>query len=93
MNRHEKWLKKMGLTPAQVKAKKKTLGSPNKIPDYSTVEHYKMSNTIPANGTKSTDISKSSFCKENYAMVPAYNKGPIMIVSKEELKQGAGRKI
>jgi hypothetical protein len=27
------------------------------------------------------------------AMVPAYNKGSIMMVSKEYLKQGAGRKI
>lgn len=93
MTRHEKWLKKMGLTPTQVKAKKKRLGSPNKIPEYSTVEYYKMSNTVPANGTKSTDISKSSFCKENYAMVPSYNKGPIQPVSVNDLKQGAGRKI
>jgi len=93
MNKHQKWLKKMGLSPEQVNSKKKLLGSPNSIPDYSTVENYKMSNTIPSNGTKSTDISKSSFCKENYAMVPAYNKGPIMMVSKEDLKQGAGRKV
>jgi len=26
-------------------------------------------------------------------MVPAYNKGPIQPVSKNDLKQGAGRKI
>lgn len=93
MNKHQKWLKKMGLSPEQIKMKKRKLGSPNSIPDYSTVEYYRMSNTIPSNGTKSTDTSKSTFCKENYAMVPAYNKGPIMLVTKEELKQGAGRKV
>jgi len=93
MNKHQKWLKKMGLSPEQVKMKKRRLGSPNSIPDYSTVEYYRMSNTIPSNGTKSTDISKSSFCKENYAMVPSYNKGPIQPVSVNDLKQGAGRKV
>jgi len=89
---HHKWLKKRGLLPEQIKKRKKELGSPNSIPDYSTVSFAPLSNTIPANGTKETDMSKSKFCNENYAMVPAYNKGPIQPVSKNDLKQGAGRK-
>lgn len=81
------------MTRAQIKVKKKLLGSPNSIPDYSTPSNAAMSNAIPANGTKTADTSKASFAKSNYAMVPAYNKGPVMVVSKDDLKNGAGRKI
>lgn len=91
-SQYEKWLRKQGLLPSQVKEKTKSLGNPNSIPNYKTPEYYSLSNGI-GNGTKETDMSKSKFCNENYAMVPLYNKGPIGIVSKEDLKQGAGRKI
>jgi|TARA_R110000851_G_scaffold39966_1_gene101064 hypothetical protein len=90
---HHKWLKKRGLLPEQIKKRKKVLGSPNTFPDYSTVSFAPLSNSIPANGTKNSDTSKADFCNDNYAMVPAYNKGPIMMVTKEDLKQGAGRKL
>lgn len=50
-----------------------------------------MSHTV-GNGTKSPDMSKANFAKNNYAMAPAYNKGPIMVVTKEDLKLGSGRK-
>jgi hypothetical protein len=58
---HHKWLKKRGLLPEQIKKRKKELGSPNSIPDYSTVSFAPLSNSIPANGTKETDMSKSKF--------------------------------
>jgi hypothetical protein len=80
-----KWLKKRGLLPEQIKKRKKELGSPNSIPDYSTASFAPLSNTIPANGTKETDMSKSKFCNENYAMVPAYNKGPIGVFTKNNI--------
>ena len=88
-----KWLAKMGVAPGQLKSKKKQLGSPYSIPSYETKVVAELSNSIPSNGTKSPDVSIANFCKENYAMVPAYNKGPISVVTLADLKAGAGRKI
>jgi hypothetical protein len=51
------------------------------------------SNIIPGNGTKSPDMSKAQFAKDNFALVPAYNKGPIQPLTKDDLKSGAGRKL
>lgn len=87
-----KWLEKRGLSRKSIEAKKKALGKIDNFPDLSTKSKYKTSDIIPANGTKSFDMSKATFSKENYAMVPAYNKGPIMVCTREELKKGAGRK-
>lgn len=85
-NEHLKWLAKRGLTRSQVKEKKTKLGNPNHIPDYSTANSIPLSNTIPDNGTKSADISKSQFSKKNHTTAPAYNKGPIMVISKEDIR-------
>ena len=82
---HDAWLLKHGLSREQVRQKKKSLGNPNTIPDYSVSGKKNLSNTIPPNGTKSADISKSVFAKKTYATVPAYNKSPIMVVSKSDL--------
>ena len=90
---YEKWLTKRGLNRDQIKAKKKKLGSPNSIPDYRVSSFSVLSNSIPANGTKSADTSKSEFAKKNYALAPAFNKGPIQPLSRNDLKHGAGRKI
>jgi len=90
---HLKWLKKMGVSSDQLKIKKAILGNPNKIPSYKVINQYSLSDEIPSNGTKSTDMSKASFSNMNYAMVPSFNKGPIQPVSKKDLKEGAGRKI
>jgi hypothetical protein len=93
MNKQQyaKWLEKRGLSRKQVSRKKKVLGSPNSIPDYNVDNKYKLSNMIPNNGTKSPDISKAKFSNENYALAPAYNKGAITVVSKNDLKH-IGRK-
>lgn len=91
--KHEKYLKKLGISREQVKKKKKELGSPLQIPSYKTEQLYSLSNAIPANGTKSADTSKATFSTQNYAMVPSFNKGPIQPVSKTDLKNGAGRKL
>ena len=90
---HEKYLRKLGVSREQVKKKKKELGSPLQIPSYKTEQLYSLSNAIPANGTKSADISKAIFSTQNYAMVPSFNKGPVQPVSKDDLKNGAGRKL
>ena len=44
------------------------------------------SNTIPGNGTKSPDMSKAQFAKDNFALVPAYNKGPIGVFTKNNME-------
>lgn len=88
---HIKWLAKRGLTRSQVKDKRTQLGNPNTIPDYSTTNSVSLSNTIPSNGTKSADISKSQFSKKNHTTAPAYNKGPVMVISKEDIRY-AGKK-
>lgn len=44
------------------------------------------SNTIPGNGTKSPDMSKAQFAKDNFALVPAYNKGPIGVFTKNNIE-------
>ena len=90
---YEKWLKKKGLSRDQVITKKRALGPVNSIPDYKTASPYKLSNAIPANGTKSTDTMKADFANANYCTAPAYNKGPIMLVTKDDLRNGAGRKV
>lgn len=84
MNKQQytKWLAKRGLLPTQLAAKKKRLGSPNVIPNYASEAKVPLSNTIPGNGTKSPDISKSILSKKQYDFVPTYNKGPIQPVKK-----------
>ena len=94
---HEKWLKKHGVERCSVKKLKKALGSPYSIPDYSQERKHlasvaKLSDIIPSNGTIEPSMEMADFCKKNYAMVPAYNKGPVMVVSKKDLKY-AGRKL
>lgn len=79
----------MGCLPLQIKAKKRSLGSPNKIPDYKTAGLPALSNAIPANGTKSPDISKT---KHKFTVAPICNKGAYSVVNKEDLKY-VGKKL
>lgn len=92
---HEKWLRRFKASRSQIREAKKTLGTPNSLSSY--VESMKVSNRIntsdkiPENGVKDPDISKIKFTKENYALLPAYNKGPVMVLSKDNIKY-AGKK-
>ena len=90
---HEKWLAKRGLTRSQICDRKKKLGRPNSLPVLHTEENVPLSNVIPSNGLSKDDHEKARYARENYAMVPAYNKGPIQPVSKSDLQTGAGRKL
>jgi hypothetical protein len=92
-DQYMKWLTKKGLNPDQIKVKKKLLGNPVQIEENIKKSKYELSNKIPENGTKEVDVSKAKFCTDNYALVPSYNKGPIQVVSLEDLKNGAGRKL
>jgi hypothetical protein len=37
-------------------------------------------------------MSKATFSKENYTTAIAYNKGPYMVVSKDEVNSSVGKK-
>ena len=91
MINHNRWLEKRGLTRDQVKMKKKRLGSPNVIPIFNIQDNYPMGNNIPQNGTKSPDTSLADFSRFNHPIAPAYNKGPLMVMTRETI-QYAGKK-
>ena len=56
-----------------------------------TLSDVPMSNTIGNGGTKPDNSWKIEESK-NFTIVPAYNKGPYMVVNKSDLKT-AGRKV
>jgi len=56
-----------------------------------TLSDVPMSNKIGAGGTK-PDNSWKIEASKNFTIVPAYNKGPYMVVNKSDLKT-AGRKV
>ena len=56
-----------------------------------TLSDVPMSNTIGNGGTKPDNSWKIEESK-NFTIVPAYNKGPYMVVNKNDLKT-AGRKV
>lgn len=98
---HEKWLKKHGVSRVQISQAKKRLGKTHNLPSFrdEIQEDHKirsmapLSDSIPANGTK--DHTEEQFKiqeSSKYPSMPAYNKGPVMVVSKSELKY-AGKKL
>ena len=60
-------------------------------PREKTLSDVPMSNKIGAGGTK-PDNSWKIEASKNFTIVPAYNKGPYMVVNKNDLKT-AGRKV
>lgn len=88
---HRKFIASKGVKPA----KRGTIrGHSSNWSDLSVKQiNAYTSNSIPGNGTKSPDMSKAQFSKNNFALVPAYNKGPIQPMTKDDLKSGAGQKI
>ena len=60
-------------------------------PREKTLSDIPMSNKIGAGGTK-PDNSWKIEASKNFTIVPAYNKGPYMVVNKSDLKT-AGRKV
>lgn len=88
---HRKFIASKGVKPA----KRGTIrGHSSNWSDLSVKQiNAYTSNSIPCNGTKSPDMSKAQFSKNNFALVPAYNKGPIQPMTKDDLKSGAGQKI
>ena len=85
---HEKWLRKRGVHPSQLK-KMKSSGTIL----HSFLETFQSgfsnvpstSNDIPANGTKPVDTSKAVFARENYIIAPLSNKQAYGVINKDEL--------
>lgn len=75
---HEKFLRKMGVHPKQIKKTKR-----NWVYDLSVKKTYALSNDIPANGLKK---EQKVFTSDTHTSAIAYNKGPYMVVNKDELK-------
>ena len=80
---HEKFLKKMGVHPTQLKKRTKQWTY-----DLRVAENHKLSNKIPANGLKK---EAKTFKSDTHVSAIAYNKGPYMLLNKDDIKH-AGKK-
>ena len=100
LEKHKKYLKKLGfncddngriqLTTSggyYLDIAERTMPEPRE----KTLSDVPMSNKIGAGGTK-PDNSWKIEASKNFTIVPAYNKGPYMVVNKSDLKT-AGRKV
>lgn len=94
--KHIKYLRSMGFDVKDdgriVLKKQRTDSTPYK-PETSkiTEKEIPLSNRIGSGGTKPDDSWKIEASK-NWTIAPAYNKGPYMVVAKEDIKT-AGRKV
>ena len=94
--KHIKYLRSMGFDVKDdgriVLKKQRTDSTPYK-PETSkiTEKEIPLSNRIGSGGTKPDDSQKIEASK-NWTIAPAYNKGPYMVVAKEDIKT-AGRKV
>ena len=100
LKKHIKWLKSLGLNVDDdgriqlttsggyyLDIAERTMPEPRE----KTLSDVPMSNKIGAGGTK-PDNSWKIEASKNFTIVPAYNKGPYMVVNKSDLKT-AGRKV
>lgn len=80
---HEKWLKRRGLSPKQIKQ----VLSEKSVFSFSISKKSPSvtSDVIPENGTKSVDMSKSKFSNNNFIIAPTYNKGSYAVIPLNEL--------
>ena len=88
---HEKWLKKMGLLPHQIKEKRTKLGKVKvSLPNLKTEENYPLSNNIAGNGFKTdiiTNLHKESpetqkaILDKASRIAPLFNKGPCQFIT------------
>ena len=99
LRKHIKYLKKLGFDCDDNGRIKLTSDGRHTIeiasrtfePRENTLSDVPMSNKIGAGGTK-PDNSWKIEASKNFTIVPAYNKGPYMVVNKSDLKT-AGRKV
>ena len=93
--RHIKYLKKLGFNvdeKGRIKLDKKgRYAIETFVPETREELSVPLSNTIGNGGTK-PDNSWKIEASKNFTIVPAYNKGPYMVVNKKDLKT-AGWKV
>ena len=93
--KHIKYLKKLGFNvdeKGRIKLDKKgRYAIETFVPETREELSVPLSNTIGNGGTK-PDNSWKIEASKNFTIVPAYNKGPYMVVNKKDLKT-AGRKV
>jgi hypothetical protein len=94
--KHIKYLKKLGFKVRDdgriILDKREIVNTTfDKVPSTVREKELPLSNTIGKGGTKPDDSWKIEASK-NWTIVPAYNKGPYMVVAKEDLKT-AGKKV
>ena len=99
LSKHVKYLKSMGFDCDDNGKIKLTRDGRHSIniaertfePREKTLSDVPMSNNVGRGGTK-PDNSWKIEASKNFTIVPAYNKGPYMVVNKSDLKT-AGRKV
>ena len=98
LRKHIKYLKKLGFDCDDNGRIKLTSDGRHTIdiasrtmPRENTLSDVPMSNKIGTGGTK-PDNSWKIEASKNFTIAPAYNKGPYMVVAKEDIKT-AGRKV
>jgi hypothetical protein len=90
---HNNWLKKHGVHPDQIKKVAKPKWEYD-LEISETTKRYRYDGSIPGNGTQHPTIGldKAKISSNNFTIAPAYNKGPVMVIAKEDIKT-ACRKI
>ena len=98
LRKHIKYLKKLGFDCDDNGRIKLTSDGRHTIdiasrtmPRENTLSDVPMSNKIGTGGTK-PDNSWKIEASKNFTIAPAYNKGPYMVVAKDDIKT-AGRKV
>ena len=100
LKKHIKWMRSLGLNVGDdghiIKSSYNTNDDgyypTTDLSDIQPEKQPKLSNKICGNGGKKVDNSWKIEASKNYTIVPAYNKGPYMVVNKSDLKT-AGRKV
>jgi hypothetical protein len=95
LSKHIKYLRTLGFKVQEngriVLKKREVVNTTFKEKPTTKEKEIPLSNTIGNGGTKTDDSWKIEASK-NWTIVPAYNKGPYMVVAKEDLKT-AGKKV
>jgi hypothetical protein len=96
LSKHIRYLRSMGFDVTdngKIMLKKERTDSTPYRPETSKIveQEIPLSNKIGSGGTKPDNSWKIEVSK-NWTIAPAYNKGPYMVVAKEDIKT-AGRKV
>ena len=90
---HGKWKPKNNSKPTPMQMYTEAKAKAKTEPKQTTLPEPRVSNKITGGGKRNWKETQERLeVSKQYSIVPAYNKGPYMVVSKEELKT-AGKKV